>query len=138
MGDALDSVASDSIDGEHEAVVRRLFRLMIWTVLFATALSSLLAPWRVTSGLLLGGALALLNFHYLRTSVAAVFTSERNRGWKRRAARYLLRYIVIIASLAIASWLEIASVAAVIIGLCSFVVAALIEASIQLYRAFVR
>ena len=53
--------------------VRRIFRDTFWAALVAVAGSAFLAPWRVTAGLALGGALALFNQHWLRSSVEAVF-----------------------------------------------------------------
>ncbi|MFH4410718.1 hypothetical protein WAJ69_22085, partial [Acinetobacter baumannii] len=79
---------------------------------------------------------ALINFHWLKTSVAAVFDRQR-KGWKKRASLYALRYVVTIATVVVAGWLDVASPAAIVGGLCAFVIAALIEAALQLYRAFI-
>ncbi len=125
-----------SPEDEPERVLRRLFRSTALVVIIAALLSAMLAPWRVTVGLALGGALALINFHWLKTSVAAVFDRQR-KGWKKRASLYALRYVVTIATVVVAGWLDVASPAAIVGGLCAFVIAALIEAALQLYRAFI-
>ncbi|WP_352431410.1 ATP synthase subunit I [Pyrinomonas sp.] len=127
---------SGSLEEKPERVLRRLFRSTAIVVVIAASLSAMLAPWRVTAGLALGGALALLNFHWMRASVAAVF-GKRRRGWKKRASLYALRYVVTVAALVVASWLNVASPAAIVGGLCAFAVATLIEAAFQLYRAFI-
>lgn len=121
---------------DPSAMERRIFRTMCATVAVATFASALVAPWRVTTGLLLGGLLSLLNHHWLRTSVAAVFgrTLEGARP-KLRLARYVLRYLVIAAAVYAAVALDVVSLTATLVGLCSFVAAALIEGFTQLYRA---
>ncbi len=127
---------------EPEALVvgmeRRLFRLMCVTVACAVAVSLVLTPWRVTTGLLLGGALSLLNHHWLRTSVAAAFAVAAD-GAKPRwgVTRYVFRYAVAAFAVASAAMFDVVSLTATLAGLCSFVVAALVEAFIQVYNALV-
>ena len=121
------------------AMERRLFRMMIVTVVVAVLLSAPLAPWRVTTGLLLGGVLSLFNHHWLRTSLAAVFSkAEMGKRVKFNTARYVLRYFIIAAIVASAYTLNVVSIVATLIGLCSFVVAAMLEAFVQIYFAIVK
>jgi hypothetical protein len=111
---------------------------MCWTVAVSVGLSLPLAPWRTTTGLLLGGILSLFNHHWLRTSLAAVFgAAESGRRVKINAARYVLRYFVIAAVVAAAYTLGLVSIVATLLGLCSFVVAAMLEAFIQIYFVIV-
>jgi hypothetical protein len=100
--------------------------------------ATVLAPWRVTLGLALGGGLSLLNYHWLRTSIAAVFSVDLARQRPRfRAWRYLLRYFVVGSVVLTAHKLKIVSLPAMIVGLCSFVPALFAEALRQFYFAFV-
>lgn len=140
MGEIVDS-SGRALTGEAggedpRAMERRIFRGMCVAVALAVALSSALAPWRVTTGLLVGGLLSLFNHHWLTTSVRAMFgrTVEGARP-KLRVARYVLRYFVLAAVVAAAAWLEVVSLPATLAGLCSFVPAALFEGFWQLYRA---
>ncbi|MGH9945375.1 MAG: hypothetical protein ACRD9R_23735, partial [Pyrinomonadaceae bacterium] len=55
------------------ALERRLLRGMCVSVALAVLVSAALAPWRVTTGLLLGGILSLFNHHWLRTAIGAAF-----------------------------------------------------------------
>ncbi len=72
MGENAGNVGlEDSADGE--ALERRLFRGMWVSIVLAALVSVPLFPWRVTTGLLLGGALSLFNHHWLRTALAAAF-----------------------------------------------------------------
>jgi len=117
---------------------RRLVRGMYFSIALAVAVSLPLAPWRVTTGLLLGGVLSLVNHHWLRTSLAAIFsTAESGRRVKFKAARYVLRYFVIGAAVAAAYTLDLVSIVATLAGLCSFVPAAMMEAFAQIYFAIV-
>jgi hypothetical protein len=105
----------------------------------AVAVSTFLAPWRVTAGLALGGALALFNQHWLRTSVEAVFEGAgANRPPKMRAARYVLRYFVVAAVVFVAFKVGLVSLAATLAGMCAVVAGLLAEGFRLLYFAVVR
>lgn len=124
---------------DPRAMERRIFRGMCVAVALAVAAGAVLAPWRVTAGLLLGGLLSLLSHHWLRTSVEAVFGQTPPGSRPRlRAARYVLRYFVVGGAVAAAHWLGLVSLAATLAGLCAFVPAALVEGFRQLYFAISR
>jgi hypothetical protein len=130
------SVFSDS-GREGEGLERRLIRGMIASVALAVLVSLIVAPWRVTTGLVLGGALAFFNHHWLRTSLSAVFSGPAQAGKRPRfgAARYLLRYFIIAALVASAYTLNLVSIGATLAGLCAFAAAIMIEGFTQLYFA---
>jgi ATP synthase I subunit len=101
-------------------------------------ISLFFAEWRVTTGLLLGGALSLLNHHWLRSSTAAAFSVVAHGAKpKLRVVHYVLRYLVIAAAVYLAYKLNIVSLAATIAGLCSFVVALFAEACREFYLAII-
>ena len=130
--------ASDASEEPH-AVERRIFRDTCAAVLIATAASAILAPWRVTTGLLLGGLLSLFNMYWLRSSVTAVFDgAPEGRPPRMKAARYVLRYVFIVAAVAAANALGVVSLAATLSGMCAVVAALLAEGFRQLYFAIVR
>ena len=137
MSEIADSVGRGALAGTDPAAMqRRLFQLMCWAVALSVTVSLPVAPWRVTTGLLLGGVLSLLNHHWLRTSLAAVFsTAESGRRVKIRAFRYVLRYFIIAAIISLAYAFDLISIVATLLGLCSFVVAAMVVAFIQIYFA---
>lgn len=131
--------AQTGVADDPAAMERRIFRLMTVAVALAVAVSAAVAPWRVTAGLLLGGALSLFSLHWLRTSVAAVFgATTAGAKPKLRIARYVLRYLVVGLVVASAVWLDAVSLPATLAGLCSFVPAALAEGLMQLYFAITR
>ena len=119
--------------------VRRIYRDTFRAALVAVVVSAFLAPWRVTAGLALGGALALFNQHWLSSSVEAVFegaTSARPPKWK--AARYVLRYAVVAGLVFFAYQSGLVSLVATLAGLCAVVAGLLAEGFRQFYFAIVR
>src|SRR5260370_7189548 len=82
--------------GDNGAVELRSFRVMIASIAVAVIAGAIMAPWRVAAGLMLGGGLALLNYHWLRTSVSAIFAGDiETRRPRVRAWRYVIRYFVV-------------------------------------------
>ncbi|HEX8748927.1 MAG TPA: ATP synthase subunit I [Pyrinomonadaceae bacterium] len=125
-------------DGREDVgLERRLLRGMAVSIAVAVLASLIFAPWRVTTGLILGGVLAFFNHHWLRTSLSAVFSGAARSGNRPRfgAARYVLRYFVIAAVVASAYTFNLVSIGATLAGLCSFAAAIMIEAFTQLYFA---
>jgi hypothetical protein len=116
----------------------RIFRTMMVASGVAVSVSAIFAPWRVTTGLLLGGVLALLNHYWLRSSAAAAF-SVLAHGAKPKLTliNYVLRYLVVSLVVFVAYQLNVISLAATILGLCSFVVALFVEAVREFYFAII-
>ena len=125
-------------EGSDGAVEIRIFRAMIASVALAVVASTMLAPWRVTAGLMLGGALSLLNYHWLRTSVAAFFDVGPTGRPRVKISRYIIRYFVVGVTAFMAYELRLVSLPAVFAGLCSFVPALFAEAFRQFYFAIIR
>src|SRR5215207_6273713 len=104
--------ASPAGEAPREAV-RRIFRDTFWAALVAVVVSACLAPWRVTAGLALGGALALFNQHWLR-------------------------YAVVAALVCFAYQSGLVSLVATLAGMCAVVAGLLAEGFRQFYFAIVR
>ena len=145
MSEGADSARPGGPDGagpEEEPpreAVRRIFRDTLVAAVAAVAVSAFIAPWRVTAGLALGGALTLFNQHWLRSSVEAVFegaTSERPPRLK--AARYVLRYVVVAAAVFAAHSAGLVSLVATLAGMCAVVAGLLAEGFRQIYIAIAR
>jgi hypothetical protein len=123
---------------DNSGVESRIFRTMIFAVVIAGLSSLPFAPWRVTTGLLLGGVLSLLNHHWLSSSTAAAFTVlVHGAKPKLNLVQYVLRYLVIATVVCFAYKLNLVSLAATIAGLCSFVVAFFVEAIREFYFAII-
>ena len=139
MSQITNSVSSEGLAvGENGGLEMRLFRAMIASIGLAVVVSTMLQPWRVTTGLMLGGLLSLLNFHWLETSVAAVFNVSAAQRPRVRISRYIIRYFVVAGAAFAAYQLGLVSLGAMFAGLCSFVPALFIEASRQFYFAMIR
>ncbi|MGI8732963.1 MAG: ATP synthase subunit I [Pyrinomonadaceae bacterium] len=123
----------------NNGVDTRVLRTMTLAVALAVIISAPFAPWRVTTGLLLGGLLSLLNHQWMRTSISATFAGALGAGTKPQftSVKYILRYFVVAAAVLVAYKLGIVSVPATIAGLCSFVVALFVEAFREFYFAII-
>ena len=122
----------------NSGVEARIFRSMAFAVGLAVIVSVPFAPWRITTGLLVGGILSLLNHHWLSSSTAAAFTVVVHGAKpKLKLAQYMLRYLVIATVVFLAYKLNIVSLGATIAALCSFVVALFGEAIREFYWAII-
>ena len=133
------SVSGDVITNKDSGALElRIFRAMTVSVLVAVIVSAVLAPWRVTFGLMLGGGLSLWNYHWLRTSVFAIFNLDpRTQRPRVKISRYIIRYFVVGIVVFGSYRLRMASLPVMIAGLCSFVPAFFIEAFRQFYFAII-
>ena len=103
------------------------------------AIAAFVAPWRVTTGLLMGGLLALFSHRWLSNSAGAAIRLSATGGrseWK--LAQFVLRYVVIAAAVFAAYTLDIVSLTAVLAGMSSFVVAIFVEAIREFYFAITK
>jgi hypothetical protein len=124
--------------GFEAALGNRIFRTMAFAVAFSVLASLPFAQWRVTSGLLVGGILSLLNYRWLSRSISVAFDVALHATKPRiKLAQYVLRYIVIAAVIGVAYQLDFVSLTATLVGLCSFVVALFVEAFRELYFAII-
>ena len=121
-------------DAGDNGVQARIFRTMAIVVALAAIVSLPFAQWRISTGLLLGGTLSLLNHYWLSSSTAAAF-AVLTEGTKPRLklAQYILRYLVIGTIVVLAYKLNLVSLVATIAGLSSFVAALFVEAFREFY-----
>lgn len=121
------------------AMERRIFFLMCAINLLAVMASAAFLPWRITTGLALGGVLAWFNHRWLRSSIAAAFGAVTT-GTKPNLSitRYFLRYVVMAGVVTVGYWLNVISVPATLLALGSFAAAAMFEGLIQTVFIVVR
>jgi hypothetical protein len=116
----------------------RIFRTMAFATALALIASLPFAHWRITTGLLLGGVLSLLNHHWLSSSTAAALSVVAHGARPRlKVGQYVLRYLVVATAIFIAYKIDIVSLTASLIGLSTFVVALCVEAFRELYFAII-
>ena len=135
MVEIVDSLTGDEVTSrDASALEARMLRTMIITIIAAVAIAAAIAPWRITTGLLLGGALSILNYRWLHSSATAIINLNIGSPAPRaHSIRYVLRYAIVAAAVFAAYQLNIVSLAATIVGLCSFVPALMLEAFRQFY-----
>jgi hypothetical protein len=103
------------------------------------SVAAFIAPWRVTTGLLLGGVLALFSHRWLKNSAAAAIQLSASGGQSRwKLAQFVLRYVVIAAAIFAAYTLDLVSLPWVFAGMSSFVVAMFVEAFREFYFAIIK
>lgn len=126
------------MNGKAEISERRLLFLAALVIVFLAIGSFRFNDWRVTSGVILGGALSFLNLYWLKTSIKSLLGQAADgETAKFSSAFYVLRYLIIASVVAVAVILGFVSVAATIVGLLSFAFAILLESLIQLYFVIV-
>lgn len=112
---------------------------MVVASALAVTISAFLAPWRVTSGLLVGGVLALFSHSWLKNSAAAAIHFSAVGGKPQlRMAQFVLRYVVIAGVIFGAVTLNLISLPAVLAGMSTFVVAIFVEAVREFYFAITK
>jgi len=117
----------------------RIFRTMVTTTGLAVVVSAVVGPWRVTTGLLVGGLLALFSHRWLKKSAAAALELSIGGAPPRlRLAQFVLRYLVIAAVVFSLYQLDLLSVTATLAGMATFVVAIFVEALREFYFAIIQ
>lgn len=117
----------------------RVFRTMVVATALTVAIAAFIAPWRVTTGLLLGALLALFSHSWLKNSAGAAIRLSAEGGKPQgRLAQFILRYVVIAAAVYAAYTLDLVSLVAVLAGMSTFVVAMFVEAIREFYFAITK
>jgi|ERR1051326_5742063 hypothetical protein len=135
MAEIADSLTGDKVASrDASALETRMLRTMIILSAVAVIVAGIVAPWRITTGLVLGGALSILNYRWLHSSAKAIINLNIGSPAPRaHSIRYVLRYAIIAAAVFAAYQFNLVSLAATIAGLCSFVPALMTEAFRQFY-----
>jgi hypothetical protein len=126
-------------DSASNAINLRIFRSMAIATGVAVVVSAAIGPWRVTTGLLVGGLLALFSHRWLKNSAAAAIEMSIGGAQPRlRLTQFLLRYFVIGAFVFSLYQLDLLSLTATLAGMSTFVVAIFVEAAREFYFAIIR
>jgi len=126
-------------DSSSNTLHLRIFRTMAIATGVSVAVSAVVGPWRVTTGLLVGGLLALFSHRWLKNSAAAAIQLSLGGGpQKLRLMQFMLRYVVLAAVVFSLYQLDLLSLTAVLAGMSSFVVAIFVEALREFYFAIIQ
>lgn len=127
---------TDAVEVETVAPLsnNRILYAMCFVVIIGTLLSFLLKSLDFGFGFLFGGFLSFANYYWLNASLTNLFNAAKEGGKSPfTAARYFWRYIAIGSILLVVFLSKLVPVAAVILGLVSFVFAVMIEAFIRIF-----
>src|ERR1041385_465345 len=103
-GDEVTSHDASALESrDASALEARMLRTMIVISIAAVAIAAVIAPWRITTGLLLGGVLAILNYRWLHSSATAIINLNvglpaGSPAPRAHSIRYVLRYAIIAAA----------------------------------------
>ena len=110
-------------------VERRVWRNLFAVIIAAVAISALAADFRFTLGLALGGALALLNYRWLGTSLRAVLAAGSEKTPPGTMLKFVVRWIVVAAAGWAANKTGYFEAVGILAGLFAPAIAVMIEAA---------
>ena len=112
-----------------EAVERRVLRNIFAVVAIAIVIAALTADLKFMLGLVLGGALALLNYKWLHSSLRAVLAAGSQKAPPGTIIKFVVRWLVIAAVAWAANKTGYFEAVAILAGLFAPAVAVMIEAA---------
>ena len=114
----------------HERILLIMAALGILGGIAGFAFSSL----RFGLGILVGTALAFVNYYWLKISLRKIFSAAQTGERPRMlAGKYFLRYVILAAVIAVIYAADLLPIVAVIAGLGAFAFAVVIEGLIRIF-----
>ena len=137
MSEISEPVATEETRDAPQLTHRRILWMMAIVLIVGVAFSLIYAQRDFTLGLIIGGALAFLNYYWLKLSLRNIFDRMAVSGEKPRflAAQYFLRYATLGLVVAVVYITKIAPVAAVLLGLSSIALAVVVEGLIRIFTS---
>jgi len=121
--------------GAPEAVERRVWRNIFAVVAIAVVIAAFTADLKFMLGLVLGGALALLNYKWLHSSLRAVLAAGSQKAPPGTIIKFVVRWLVIAAVAWAANKTGYFDAVAILAGLFAPAVAVMIEAAYAMYKS---
>jgi hypothetical protein len=119
-----------------EAVERRIWRNIVAVVALAVVAAAIFADLKFMLGLVLGGALALLNYKWLNSSLRAVLVVGNEKAPPGTLIKFVVRWLVIAAIAWAANRTGYFNPVAILAGLLAPAPAVAIEAAYVGYKSF--
>jgi len=135
-------MSENSEQGNSEEVIQpishnRILVLMAAAAVLGGILTALFVSPNFGFGVLIGGALSLINYWWLKRSLKVVIDGAIAGGAPHfLAGRALIRYAAFGVILAILYLSKAVPMVAVLLGLASFAVAIILEAFIRIFNSF--
>jgi uncharacterized membrane protein HdeD (DUF308 family) len=137
MSDESEQIIADQPSTVETLSHQRILFLMALVVLLGTVAGLIFVSVRFGFGVLIGGALSLVNYYWLKRSLDTVFTRAIAGDTNQfLAGKYILRYFALGAVLTVVYLTEAVPVVAVLLGLASFALAIIFEAIIRILKSF--
>lgn len=115
----------------------RILILMAAATVLGGILTAVFVSPNFSLGVLIGGALSLINYYWLKRSLKVVIEGALAGGAPHfLAGRAFIRYLAFGAILAILYLSKAVPMVAVLLGLASFAVAIIFEAFIRIFNSF--
>jgi len=124
--------------GAPEAVERRVWRNIFAVVAIAVVIAALTADLKFMLGLVLGGALALLNYKWLQSSLRGVLATGNQKAPPGTLIKFVVRWLMIAAIAWAANKTGYFDAVAILAGLLAPVPAVMIEAAYVSYKTLAR
>jgi hypothetical protein len=114
---------------------RRLLIEMAVLIVVGSAVGFIFGGFRFGFGVLLGGALAFLNYFWLKRSTAALFERALSGSSAKLASLgFILRYFALGVVVLAVYFTDAVPAAAVIAGLAAFAIAVVVDGFISIFR----
>ena len=129
---------SEPITTEQETLPPLSHRRILWTmgvvIFIATILFTFFVSWQFGLGFAIGEILAFLNYYWLKVSLKRIFDKVTSSEEKPRfiTLNYFLRYLAIGTFIYIVYLTEFVPIVAVLLGLCVFAAAIVIEGFLRI------
>jgi hypothetical protein len=128
---------SEPVAVEQEKIAPLSHRRILWTMAIIVLIGALFCSGRFGLGFLIGGILAFLNYYWLKISLKKIFDKaieSAASGEKPRflATGYFLRYLGMGAILYIVYLSNAVPIVSVLLGLCVFALAIVIEGILRI------
>lgn len=130
--DASRERAADFTDPEQ--VERRVLRNIFAVVAISIVAAAVFADLKFMLGLLVGGALALLNYRWLHSSLRAILSTGSRKAPPGTTLKFIFRWVVVGAVVYAASLTGVVNEIAVLAGLFAPAVAVMVEAAYVTYK----
>jgi ATP synthase I subunit len=118
-----------------DAVERRVWRNIFAVIAISVVIAAIAADLKFMLGLVLGGALALLNYKWLHSSLRAILAVEHQKTPPGTMIKFIVRWLVIAAVAWAANKTGYFDAVAILAGLFAPAVAVMIEAAYVAYKS---
>ncbi len=137
-----DEIIPEQSEAFYAGAYGRIVRLMLVLGVVLSVLALIRFGVVIAAGFVVGCAIGMLNFHWLKRVVSAVVERAAGTGERPRSAgvvlRFLLRYLLVAAAAYAIFRVSLASLYGLLAGLFLPVAAILVEAVYEVYAALRR